>query len=160
VSDEPDNVLPFRSSRRPPADGRLARLARELGIAPPVFEGPLCAFQIGEEPGAEAPVFLGGDLHAVHPEARARRAADDRDRSLDSAKITIDDHEHETAEASAVEGIWCLALPEALSRSAPHLIVWDTEGRPRVWLLLAPARMMIGVAHAWLPQVPPSPPDS
>lgn len=160
MSDEPDNVLPFRPPRRPRVEGRLARLASELGIELPVFEGPLRAFQVGAEPGAEAPVFLGGDLHAVHPEARGRRAAGDRDRSLDSAVVTIDDHEHDTLEVTAVEGIWCLALPETLSLSALYLIVWDTEGRPRVWTLLAPARMMIGLAHVWLPQVPPPPPDS
>jgi hypothetical protein len=160
VSEEPDNVLPFRSPRRQPDDGRLAHLARELGIDLPVFDGPLSAFQVDADPGAEASVYLGGDLHAVHPEARARRAAGDRDRSLDSARITIDDHEHETVEAAAVEGIWCLALPEALSGSALYLFVWDAEGRPRVWILLAPARMMIGIAQVWLPPVPPPPPDS
>jgi hypothetical protein len=158
VSDEADNVLPFRSPRRPRVEDHVARLASELGIPLPVFDGPLRAFQVGAEPGVEAPVYLGGDLHAVHPEARARPAAGGRDRSLDSATITIDDHEHETVAATAVEGIWCLTLPEALSHSALYLIVWDTEGRPRVWILLAPARMMIGTAHVWLPQVPP-PPD-
>ena len=49
----------------------------------------------------------------------------------------------------------CRARVEGrLARLAPYLIVWDTEGRPRVCLLLAPARSMIGIAHVWLPQVP------
>jgi hypothetical protein len=39
--------------------------------------------------------------------------------------------------------------------SAPYFSIWDTDGRMRTWLLLPPARLMIGLGHFWLPSVPP-----
>jgi hypothetical protein len=134
---------------------RLARLAGEMGLDLPVFEGPLCAFQIGEASGVGVPIYLGGDLHGVHPEGGDVPFGPGRDPSLDSARITVDDHEHEPVGVTAVEGIWCLALPEGLYYSAPYFSIIDARGRLRAWLFLPPAHAMIGMAHLWFPQVPP-----
>lgn len=136
-------------------DGRLARLAAELGLALPSFEGPLHAFAIGGELGPDGPFFLGGDLHATHPEARGRGTSSRRDPSLDSATIILTDYENETLQVSAVEGVWCLALPEDHVDPAPYFSLTDSEGRIRTWLLLPPPFLMLGIAHLWLPSVPP-----
>jgi hypothetical protein len=67
-----------------------------------------------------APRSIWGDLQAIHPLGSDRTSGAGCDHSLDRATITIDDHEHETLEAAAVEGIWGLALPEHLFCSAPY----------------------------------------
>ncbi len=136
-----------------------ARLAELLGLELPPFDGPLVAFDPAPEGASGDPVYLGGDLHRIHPDASERRPGRRRDDSLDGATITIADHEHEDLEATAVLGIWCLALHGDLVDSAPYITIWDTDGRRRAWLLLPPARLMIGLGHFWLPSVPP-PPDA
>jgi hypothetical protein len=136
-------------------EGRLKRFAASLGLDLPVFEGPLSAFVLE---GGRGPILLGGDLHAVHPES-ANPPAGDRDRSLDAATVIVDDQEHPPLKTAAVEGIWCLALPDDLLDSAPYFTLWDTEGRLRAWLLLPAAAAMIGIGHFWLPQIKP-PPDT
>jgi hypothetical protein len=139
---------PRRSARR------AERLAEELGLELP-FKGPLDAFALSEEPGPGVPICLGGDLHAVDPEARGPRPPVGRDESLDAATVGLDDEEHESIQALAVEGIWCLALREEMLDSAPYFTLWDTQGRLRTWLLLPPPRLMIGLGRFWLPSVPP-----
>jgi hypothetical protein len=64
---------------------RLADLARRLGVDLLPLRGPSVAFDPapGRSPGA--PVFLGGDLHAVHPAAPMPHAPPDRDGTLDQA---------------------------------------------------------------------------
>jgi hypothetical protein len=142
-----------------PADAsrgrQLENLAASLGLDLPVFEGPLTAFALGAE---QRPVLLGGDLHAVHPES-VDPLPDQRDGSLDAATVILDDQEHPPLKMAAVDGIWCLTLPDDLLDSAPYFALWDTEGRLRAWLLLPPPRTMIGIGHFWLPQVKP-PPDT
>jgi hypothetical protein len=138
-----------------PQDDLLDRHAEELSVERPLFEGPLYTFQIGEASGVGAPVYLGGDLHAVHAEGHDRPSGICRDPSLDGATITIDDHEHQAIKVTAVEGIWCLTLPKALYFSAPYFAVRDSENRLRIWLLLPPARALIGIAYLWLPRIPP-----
>jgi hypothetical protein len=152
VSGEADNRRPDDPGA---SDERLQRLAASLGLELPVLEGPLTAFVLGTEPG---PVFLGGDLHAVHPDTADPLPVDGRDGSLDAATVILDDQEHPPLRTAAVEGVWCLALPDDLLDSAPYLALWDTEGRLRAWLLLPPASAMIGIGHFWLAQVDP-PPD-
>jgi hypothetical protein len=139
------------------ARGRqLENLAASLGLDLPVFEGPLTAFVLG---GGAGPILLGGDLHAVHPDSADPPPAGERDGSLDAATVIVDDQEHPPLKIVAVEGIWCLSLPDDLLDSAPYFALWDTEGRLRAWLLLPPPRTMIGIGHFWLPQVKP-PPDT
>jgi hypothetical protein len=146
----------IRPGPQPPPAGedRLAGLAARLGLELPLFVGPIDAFRIGEEPRPEDPIYLGGDLQAIHPDTVDRRPAG-RDPSLDAATVTIDDQEHPSMQAVAVEGIWCLLLRENLVDSAPYLMIHDTEGRLRTWLLLPPAHLMIGIGHFWLPQIKP-----
>jgi hypothetical protein len=140
----------------PPGEHRLAGLAARLGLDLPPFAGPIDAFRMGEEPRPDDPIYLGGDLQAIHPDTVDRRPAG-RDPSLDAATVTIDDQEHPSMQAVAVEGIWCLRLRENLVDSAPYLFIHDTDGRLRAWLLLPPAGLMIGIGHFWLPQInPPS----
>jgi hypothetical protein len=100
-------------------------------------------------------VYLGCDLRRVHTDASEQYPRRPRDESLNEARIALSDHEHEDLEVTAVEGVWCLAIYGELVDSAPYLTLWDKEGRMRSWLLLSPARLMIGVAHFWLPSVPP-----
>jgi hypothetical protein len=138
-------------------DTSLGRLAAILGLELPPFDGPLVAFDPAPEGAPGNPVYLGGDLHRVHPDASERYSGRRRDESLDAARITLTDYEHEDLEATAVEGVWCLALHGDLVDSAPYFTLWDTAGRMRTWLLLPPARLMIGIAYLWLPSVPPPP---
>jgi hypothetical protein len=138
-----------------PRAERLATLAAWLGVELPLFDGPLVAFQLDGHRGADDPVFLGGDLHAVHPRAETPTARPDRDRSLDSAIVSLTDHEHEVLDIATVEGVWCTRVEGSRIPAAPYLSVMDSEGRIRAWLLLPPPRLMIGIAHFWLPAVPP-----
>jgi hypothetical protein len=150
------------ASESPAADeggarvARLQQLAIVLGVELPPFKGPLVAFDLDDEAGTERPVFLGGDLHAVHPEADERHRHP-HDPTLDSATITLVDLENEPLENQAIEGIWCIRLGEELLDPAPYLSIFDSEGRLRTWLILPPPRLMISLAHFWLPAVPPFP---
>jgi hypothetical protein len=74
---------------------------------------------------------------------------------LDGASISLTNQEHGDLEVRAVEGLWCVAVDGDLVNSATTFTLWDTEGRPRVWLLLPPARKMVGIGHLWLPSVLP-----
>jgi hypothetical protein len=143
-------------SREPPGDDRLARLAARLGVELPPFPGPLVAFDPAEERSHGDPIYLGGDLHAVHPEARIQRPGADLDHTLDAAEIVITNFEHEPVETMAVEGVWCLALQGPILDSAPYLAITDTEGLHRTWILLPPPLRMIGIGHYWLPAVAPA----
>ena len=156
MSGTPDNRCPGDRPRGPDRTD-LRELAGSLGLELPPFEGPLSAFVMGETQSQGDPVYLGGDLHATHPDAVDRSHLDERDHSLDSATVIIDDLEHPAIETVAVEGIWCLALRDDLLDSAPYFTVWDAKGRIRTWLILPPARMMIGLGHFWLPSVPGPP---
>jgi hypothetical protein len=138
-----------------PRGGRLATLAAHLGVPLPPFEGPLVAFQLDGHRGAEDPVFLGGDLHAVHPAAGGPAPAADRDPSLDFATISLSDREREPLDVPAAEGIWCTRLEGERLLLAPYFSLTDTDGRARAWLLLPPPRLMVGIAHFWLPAVGP-----
>jgi hypothetical protein len=133
---------------------RFADLARELEVDLPPFRGPLQAFDSAPERTPGDPVYLGGDLHAVHPESRGPSAPPDRDESLDKATISLLDGEGWVLDIQATEGIWC-ALTEGLAvECAPYLSVIDSAGRNRVWLILPPAHLMLGIGHYWLPAVP------
>jgi hypothetical protein len=143
---------------RRPGDDRLARFAARLGLELPLFPGPLIAFDPAEERAPGDPIYLGGDLHAIHPGTTAGPPpAPGRDRSLDAATIALTDFEHPTLETTAVEGVWCLALRGGLLETAPYFTISDTEGRLRTWILLPLATSMIGLVHLWLPAVPPPP---
>ena len=146
-----DGAVPRR-----PEDERLVRVAAVLGLALPPFQGPLTAFLPAGEQVEDAPVHLGGDLHAVHPEARVQRSGADLDHTLDAAEIVITNFEHEPVETRAVEGVWCVALHGSILDSAPYLAITDTEGLIRTWILLPPPRQMIGIGHHWLPAVAPA----
>jgi hypothetical protein len=127
------------------------------GLELPPFDGPLVAFDPAPEGAPGGPVYLGGDLHRVHPDAAEPHPGRVRDESLDNARVVLIDQVHEDLEARAVAGVWCLALHDELADSAPYFTIWDSEGRMRAWLLLPPARLMIGIGHFWLPSVPPPP---
>jgi hypothetical protein len=135
----------------------LAKLAEELGRDLPAFDGPLQAFDMApvSEKGTTRTIYLGGDLHAVHPDTREHRPRPEHDASLEAATVALDDLEHESVETVAVAGIWCLLLRGDQVDSAPYFSLWDTDGRLRTWLLLPPARLMIGIGQFWLPSVPP-----
>ncbi len=111
------------------------------------------AFQLDGHRGAEDPVFLGGDLQTVHPAAAPASPA--RDTTLDNAIITLADHEHAMLDVAAVAGIWCTRLEGERLPAAPYFSLADSGGRIRAWLLLPPPRLMVGIAHFWLPSVPP-----
>jgi hypothetical protein len=127
------------------------------GLELPPFDGPLVAFDPAPGGAPGGPVYLGGDLHRVHPDASEQYPGRPRDKSLDQADVTLGDEEQERLEATAVGGVWCLALYGDFVDVAPYFTLWDSEGRLRVWLLLPPARLMIGIGHFWLPYVPPPP---
>lgn len=133
---------------------RLAALAAHLGIELPPFEGPLVAFQLDGGRGAADPVYLGGDLHAVHPRSGGAGGSP-RDATLDSSIVTLSDHESEMTDVAAVEGIWCTRIAGERLPAAPYFTLTDSEGRIRACLLLPPPRLMVGIAHFWLPSVPP-----
>lgn len=133
-----------------------ARLTARLGLELPLFEGPLDAFVPVGERGPGDPVYLGGDLHAVHPDAADRRPGREHDHSLDSARISLSDYENEGLEATAIEGIWCMCLEADLVDSGPYFTIIDSEARLRTWLLIPPARLMVGIGHFWLPSVQPA----
>ena len=128
-----------------------------LGLKVPPLLGPLDAFELGDDRRPGDPIYLGGDLHAVHPFAADRDPLDERDHSLDSATVIIDDLEHEAIEAVAVEGLWWLTVHGDLLETAPYLTLWDTQGRIRAWLILPSVRKMVGLGHLWFPQVMPPP---
>jgi hypothetical protein len=127
-----------------------------MNLGLPVLDGPLCAFRVAEQAAADAPVYLGGDLHAIRPGGDDRHSGRRHDRSLASARITID-HEGGSVGTTALEGLWCLLLPEGPLHSMTFFAITDSQGCLRIWLLLPPARTMIGVAHLWLRRVPPPP---
>jgi hypothetical protein len=134
---------------------QLASLEKKLGIDLLPLDGPLVAFQLDGHRSSEDPVFLGGDLHAVHPDTGPSSWQSAHDPTLDSAVVTLTDHENETLELAAVEGIWCTALSGERLPAAPYFSLTDSEGTIRSWLLLPPPRLMVGIAHLWLPSVPP-----
>jgi hypothetical protein len=133
---------------------RFADLARELGVDLPPFRGPLVAFDPAPVRSPGDPVYLGGDLHAVHPDVAAPGTAAQLDESLDRAAISFIDGEGRTLETHAVEGVWCARLDGAALDCAPYLALRDTLGRMRTWILLARPEAMIDIAHLWLPRVP------
>lgn len=126
-----------------------------LGLELPPFEGPLIAFGPGGKGAPGDPIYLGGDLHAVHPDAADRRPGRRRDHFLERARVAIRADECGIVEDTAVEGVWCLALHGEFADAAPYLSILDTGGRMRACLLLPPARLMVGIGHFWLPSVPP-----
>jgi hypothetical protein len=133
---------------------RFAGLARDLGVDLPAFRGPLVAFDPAPERSPADPVYLGGDLHAVHPDARETAAAPGRDASLDLATVTLCDGEGCQLDVLATQGVWCTRLEGAALECAPYLYLTDSRGRLRTWLILPPAPTMIDIAHLWLPRVP------
>jgi hypothetical protein len=154
MSEDSDN----RADQADPSrDRRLEDLAESLGLRLPPFAGPLDAFELGDDRRPGDRIYLGGDLHAIHPDAADRRPLGARDHSLDSATIIIDDLEQESSETVAVEGVWCLPVRDDLLASAPYFTLWDTQGHIRAWLILPPPRTMIGLGHFWLPRVSPLP---
>ena len=56
------------------------------------------------------PVYLGGDLHAVHPGSRDPGGVTDRDESLDLATVSLLDGEGWPLEVPAADGVWCTRL--------------------------------------------------
>lgn len=143
----------MRPPRLPLPDRGDDRDLSDLELPP--FDAPLVAFDPAPGGAPGGPVYLGGDLHRVHPGAAGRDPGRVRDESLDEARIALFDREDEELETTAVEGVWCLALHGELVDSAPYLTLRDTEGRLRTWLILPPARTMIGIAHLWLAHIPP-----
>jgi hypothetical protein len=136
---------------------RFADLARELGADLPPFRGPLVAFDPAPEHDPRDPVYLGGDLQAVHPDAREPRPRPGRDDSLDRATITLLDGEGWLLDIPATEGVWCTRVEGAHLDCAPYLAITDGRGRLRTWLVLPPPRTMIGIAHLWLGAIPKAP---
>jgi hypothetical protein len=141
------------------AEDRLARLAARLGLELPALLGPLVAFELAKERSRGDPLHLGGDLHAVHPEATSASWPVRRDGSLDSARVTLTAFDHDPLETTALEGVWCLAVPGELRDSVPYLAISDTDGRLRTWILLPQFGLTPGLVHLWLPAVP-APPKS
>jgi hypothetical protein len=144
-----------RPARRPDA-GRLGRLAAELGLDLPPFDGPLVVFDPSGRRRAGDPLYMGGDLHAVH--ARPPAPGDPpRDDTLDEATITLTlgDFQEDTVETVAVGGVWCVGLHDVLLDSPLYLMIRDRDGRLRAWLLLPPPISMLGEGGLWLPSVPP-----
>jgi hypothetical protein len=136
-------------------DRRLACLAEELGLGIPPFEGPLSAFAPPGPRTEDDPIYLGGDLHAVHPEAKVKSLRPGGvDPSLDGAEILITNFEDDAVKTSAVDGIWCVGLSGPVIDTAPYFSITDIDGRCRTWILLPPPRLMIGMGHYWLPAVP------
>ncbi|MBA3866147.1 MAG: hypothetical protein H0X42_07360 [Solirubrobacterales bacterium] len=125
-----------------------------MGFELPRFDGPLAAFRPGGDRDVDEPIYMGGDLHATHPEAPDQYPDRRRDPTLDNATITFAGPERESLGTTSVEGIWCLALPTELLDSSSCFMLCDGEDRLRIWLLLPPAEAMLGVAHLWLPAVP------
>jgi hypothetical protein len=155
--DSDERHLPDPAATR---ESRLQGLAKALGLELPQFDSPLDAFELGSDRRPGEPIYLGGDLHAVHPAAVDQGRRGRRDPSMDSARVIIDDLERPAIETIAVEGIWCVGVVGELLDSAPYFTLWDTEGRIRAWLVLPPPRMMVGLGHFWLPRVdPPAGPD-
>jgi hypothetical protein len=148
---------PFdEASGRPGDEARLSRLAEQLGVALPPFDGPLVAFDPAGERSGQDPVYLGGDLHAIHPDAAGTETRTAHDETLEDASIsfTLADFGGEALEAIATRGIWCVALHDELAASSLYLMLRDSSDRLRAWLLLPPASSMIGRGHHWLPRVP------
>lgn len=133
---------------------RFADLARDLGVDLPPFRGPLVAFDPVLDRSSGDPVYLGGDLHAVHPDTREPDPPPDRDDSLDQAVITLSDGAGWQLSIAAAEGVWCTRLEGAALERAPYFALTDARGRLRNRLLLPPPRLMIGIAHFWLCSVP------
>jgi hypothetical protein len=148
----PDRSLPVGISSG-------AKPGRAVGLTLPDFNGPMTAFVATPRGWRQPKVYLGGDLHATHPDATVRTPCPPRDDSLDRATIVIDDLEHESRWATAEEGVWCIDLGEALADSAPYFSLFDSTGRLRHWLILPPARQMLGTGHLWLPFIRPWPSD-
>jgi hypothetical protein len=134
-----------------------AAVPEMAGLELPPFDGPLVAFDPAPQGAPGRPVYLGGDLHRVHPDVAEPGFGQCLDGSLDEARIVLGEREQENLEVTAVDGVWCMALYGEQVDSAPYLTLWDTEGRMRTRILLPPARLMIGLAHFWLPSVPPPP---
>jgi hypothetical protein len=140
----------------PSVDRRLRRAA-ELDLDLPPFDGPLVAFDPAPWRGAGDPIYLGGDLHAVHPRSLDRRSDRPRDDTLDGATITLTlgDFVDDMVETTAVEGVWCVGLHDDLLESSMFLMIRDDDGRLRAWLLLPPPGSMLGEGGLWLPSIAP-----
>jgi hypothetical protein len=137
------------------ADERLDAPSSTADLELPPFDGPLVAFDPAPGGAPGGPVYLAGDLHRIHPAAVLQRAQPRRDECLNEARIVLVEPRGETLEVNAVEGIWCLALFGEHVDAVHYMALWDTEDRMRIWLILPPARAMIGLAHLWLRSVPP-----
>lgn len=155
MSGERDDIPAGVPAPRPSREDRLASLAARLGLELPPFPGPLVAFDPADERSPGDPVYLGGDLHAVHPETPAGPQPPRQDPSLDVATVSLTDFDHPPLETAAVDGIWCLAIEGGLLDAAPYLSISDSDGRLRTLILLPPAGSMIGLVHLWLPVVAP-----
>jgi hypothetical protein len=134
----------------------LARSADRADPLSTAFDGPLVVFEpaSGARPGG--PIYLGGDLHAVHPRAAPEGETRPRDATLEAAMLFFfPTGQGETIESVATCGVWCLALHDEQRDSFFFLLLRDGELRVRAWLLLWPARAMLGRGHLWLPSVPP-----
>ena len=134
---------------------RFADLARELGVDLPPFRGPLEAFDPAPERSSGDPVYLGGDLHAVHPDSRARGALPGRDETLDLATVSLLDGEGWQLDVPATQGVWCTRLEGPVLQCAPYFSLTDSDARIRAWLILPPPPLMIGIGRLWLPAIPP-----
>ena len=147
---------PHAGRREAPTDlERLGAIARALRGSLPVFESPLTTFQLGGIPREGDPLYLGGDLNAVHPDAAAHHPRARHDPTLEAATVRLYDQVHPAIETTADHGIWCLPLTEGRADTAPILSILDSTDRLRAWILLPKPRQMIGLGHFWLPAVPP-----
>ena len=135
---------------------RFTDLAREMGVDLPPFSGPLVAFDPAPARSPGDPVYLGGDLHAAHPETAKPGAAGERDKSLDEAVITLAAGPIWLLDTQAIHGIWCVRLEEEQLKCAPYFSIRDGDGQMRTWLLLPRPQDMLDTAHLWLRRVPPA----
>jgi hypothetical protein len=126
----------------------------------PWYVGPLEAFAAPRQGRADA-VALGGDLRGP------RRPADgvdvspsESDPTLDDATVSLiwPDIDRDT-EVKAQGGAWLLGLDATLAAFDVSVLLTDSLGRARAWLLLPPPDSMIGGGHFWLPAVRPYPAD-
>ena len=135
---------------------RIAELSAEHGFELPSFEGPLEAyFAAGSTQRSGDPIYLGGDLHAVHPLAVREYPGRGHDATLDAATIGLHDEERAPLEVRANFGIWFVALEAERHDPAPIFSLHDSAGRMRTWLLIPPPVMLVGLGHFWLPSVRP-----
>lgn len=145
---------------REEAAGEDRRPTENRGSKPalPTWDCPLLAFRLGEGDSPETIVHLGGDLHAVHPDAADRDRRGGEDRTLETASISVHSPElFRGAEVEAEDALWLLALDDELASRQLLFLLHDSEGRRRAWLHLPSPDSMIGECRPWLPAVPSFP---